>query len=368
MITNTILPYCYDIAHVLSLPPNFSHRFRYHSKWIHPDCDINGLKGKETLLILRNRGTGELIPIRYAEVEDILTVGAIHYIEFRVSHYVSTADSVTVSQKVNQEFLNAGFHNKAGEDLNCLVLELDHKPLMNERGLSPETSRQAWGELLRQIGKLQCYKDYGFLKIIHVRNSKGSEAVARPDETGKYSYCLMPATLYYIDLIQQIPWELEQKESIEAPYDVELNAETDEIIVLRKLQRVVGKYDLLRFIFKTPSGHTRKHTFIEVQNKQGGEAAKYGLPALFLPIRVEPTTLTKFVLIGRLVIAGLAVAVLFGSESVATIFHIGPDWIRALALLTLVLATNKWDDFVGAFLDEAKEIKLKTNLLTKWGQ
>jgi hypothetical protein len=359
MITTTIEPYCYDIAHVLALPTYFPHRFRYRAKWINLPYKTEDIKDRDGLVVLRNFETGDFIPVRYIQIEDVLSVGDINYIEFRVMNYFSVAKIQLVSKGISETLRERGFENKGGHSLGNLVLEIDEKVIGESGEEITVEEHEKWSEILRVIGGLKCYKDFGFLRILHIRDTKRFSATAIQDETKKYTFSLKPSHLYFLDLIQQIPWEIEKTESIKVPYDVELKSETDEVVILRKIQRVVGKYDLLRFIFKTPSGYTTKHSFLEVENKQGGEVAKYGLPALFLPIRIEPPGWMKVVLRVRLGLSVLAVITLLLSEPIARVIVVEADWIRALALLLLVFASGKWDEFVLAVIKETEGIKIK---------
>ena len=360
MITNTIVPYCYDIAHVLSLPTCFSHRFRYRAKWIKLSCKTEDIKDMDGLVVLRNFETGNFVPVRYIQIEDVLSVGDINYIEFKVKDYFPVTKMQSVSEGIRTILAQKGFESKGGHSLECLVLEIDSKVIGETAKETTVEEHEKWSEILQVIGEMDCYKDFGFLRVLHVRDSKRIPASAVQDETRKYSFILKPNHLYFLDVIQHIPWELEKTESIKVPYDVELKAETDEVVVLRRIQRVVGKYDLLRFIFKTPSGYTTKHSFLEVENKQGGEIAKYGLPALFLPIRIQPPKWLRGVLWSRICFGVLAVITIVVSERMARVIGVGSDWIRASALLVLVLATGKWDEFVLAFIKDTKEmIKIK---------
>lgn len=351
MITNTIVPYCYDIAHILGLPFWLSHRFRYRARWIKLPYDVTGIKNRDGLIVLRNFRTGDLIPIRYVRIQNVLTVGDINYVEFQLRNYFPVRSTQRAREEIAQALRKDGFENKGGEGLECLVFDVPWQREIEEN--------ENWDGILREIGGIHCYKDFGFLKVLHAREFNGRFAHVTQDETGNYSLALKPDTLYFLNVLQHVPWEIDKKESIDVLYDVELKAETDEVIVLRKIQRVVGKYDLLRFIFKTPSGYSTKHTFLEIENKQGGEVAKYGLPALFLPIRVQPPRWMKVVLYLRITLAVFAVFAVVGSEPLARKLGIGADWIRTLSLLVLVLATKKWDEAVVGVVKETKEARLK---------
>lgn len=362
MITNTIVPYCYDIAHVIGLPAHLSHRFRYLARWIKLDSKPIEMKGRDALIVLRNFATGELIPVRYVGVEDVLTVGEINYIEFRLAEYFTTTKGCIVSEKIKEQLVRKGFQNEAGKELECLVLEVRGKEIELSETEKTGKEHEKWSQILKGIGQLDCYKEFGFLKVHQLLDSTGTAAQTSQDETGKYSFALKPSCLYFLDIIQHVPWEIDKQESIETPYDVELKAEKDEVVILRKIQRVVGKYDLLRFIFKTPGGYTAKHTFLEVENKQGGESAKYGLPALFLPLVIRPPMWMRVLLTCKIVLGGIAVIAVIGSEVIAPLFSLGADWVRTIALLVLVMASGKWDEFVLAFVKEAKEARVK------WGE
>lgn len=358
MITNTIAPYCYDIAHVLGLPTYLSHRFRYRANRVKLTCTIEHIIGKETLIVLRNFDTGDFFPIRYAEIEDVLKVGDINYIEFCLESYFPIAQMESVSQQIAAALGKKGFENKGGKDLDCLLFEIGGGKLGEARSKIKEREHEKWWDILRVIGDLECYKEFSFLKILHVRDSDGNSSMVTRDETGKHSFLLKPGCVYWLDVIQYIPWQIKKRESIESPYDVELKTETDQVTVLRKVQRVVGKYDLLRFIFKTPKGYAFKHTFLEVENKQRGELSKYGLPALFLPLRIQPPTWMKWILRIRFVLGALAAVAMIGSRPLARALNVGPDWIWIIALSILVLVSGKWDDFLVSLIRGAKEAKL----------
>jgi hypothetical protein len=355
MITNTIVPYCYDIAHILGLPSNLSHRFRYINKWIHPSVEMQKLTGQDGLIVLRATSTGELLPIRCTKIGNVLTVGDINYIEFRLAHFLTAKEEATVALQIGREISRLGFQNEGGKELECLVFELE---LANTEQNGKQSDHQKWSRILKKIGKFECYKDFGFLKIERVRDAGGTVAPTARDETGKYAFLLKPSRLYFLDVIQHVPWEIDETESINTPYDVELKAEKDEVVLLRKIQRVVGKYDLLQFVFKTPAGYAPKHTFLEVENKQGGEIGKFGLPALFLPVLIEPPSWMKILRRTSYVVSAFAIVATVSAESLGSYFVLGADGVRGIALLLLVLATKKWDEFASEFIKGAKGIKI----------
>jgi hypothetical protein len=291
----------------------------------------------------------------------VISVGDIHYIEFEVGDYLVDKDAKEVSDKVEHSLSVRGFVNSGGVNLDCLVLEIDDLAI-REREVSEEYRNTAWARILAEVGRFECYRDFGFLRVVGLRDANAVAASIIRDDTGKHSYRLKPGALYFLDTVQHIPWEIEKTEAIEEPYDAELKAETDEVFVLRGLQRVVGKYDLLRFIFKTTSAETRRQTFVEIESKQGGKAGVYGLRRLFLPVRIELPTWKKWFRVGRMVIVVIALAMAIGYEVAArylsSLVVIEPRSVQALALIALVLVTGKLDEMIKEFVKETKTIRI----------
>lgn len=157
MITNSNVPYCYDIAHVLGLPSNLSHRFRYRDKWIRLKRDIKNMKGQNGLIVFRDFDSGELIPLRYIEVQEILKVGEINYMEFQLKDYIPAERKKIISGKIDNELKEKGFVNKKGDDLECLVFELDEKLDCKPDKQEIESVLGQWNSILEDIGKFNCY-------------------------------------------------------------------------------------------------------------------------------------------------------------------------------------------------------------------
>lgn len=204
---------------------------------------------------------------------------------------------------------------------------------------------------------LNCYRDFSFLRILNIVDSNGTEAALFRDETGKYSFKLEPGQLYFLDTLQYVPWVKDEKESLYEPYDVELKSESDEVQILRKTQRVVGKYDLLRFIFKTPVGYGSKHTFLELDDKQSAQSAKFGLGAFFLPIQIRPPLWMRCLRWFRISLGVLATVIfLFGAEAISKKLAIASDSVKIIALFVLIVVSGKWDEvMISSIKDTTKK-------------
>ena len=357
MITNSIQPYCHDIAHVLGLPYDFRHRFRYRSKWIDPTCTAKSLENRPTLLVLRNKEKAEFIPIRYAVVEKVMQAGDINYIDFSVKNYSKKCDREKTSNAIEDELRSRRITNESGKELGCLLFDVNKLEQIDISRIDSDPDK-LWSDLLEDIGGLTCYQDFGFLRIVQIRDQKGKSARLTHDSTGLPSYKLSPDQSYFLEVIQHIPWKIEETEAIENPYDVFLRAESGIINVIRNVQKVVGKYDLLRFIFKTPAVTEEKHTFLELENKQDIKAGKFRLPTLFIPITIDISWLVPAIRRIRGAIAATAVLAVIASNPLAELLGAKSEWIRDLALLILVAATGKWEEVAVGFVKRTKDVEL----------
>lgn len=358
MVTNSIQPYCYDIAHVLGLPINFRHRFRYRDRWVVLSQTIESLKCRPALLVLRDHDTGKFIPIRFVIIENVIRIGDINYIDFRVQEYAPVETLGKISNEIEKWLATKNHKNPPGEGLSCLLFDAETIEAEGVGGNPKAEFYSEWSALLERLGKLEYYKDFGFLRIVQVIDSKREVATATCDATGEYSYKLRPDRLYFLEAIQHIPSNIEATESISKPYDVELKAETNEIDVLRRIQRVVGKYDLLRFIFKTPSGYKSRHSFLELESKQDEFSTKFRLLGLFVPVRIEAPWLIRGIRWIRRGLEGLAIVAIIGSNPLAIWLGAEAEWIRAIALIVLVAAAGKWEQFAMEFVKEGKGIRI----------
>lgn len=357
-MTNSIIPYCYDIGHILGLPTDLSHRFRYRARWIEDTENISNFKGEEGLIVLRNFATGDLIPVRFISVEDVIKAGDVYYIEFQLRGYFSIDQKNEIADRIIKILKEKGIENKGNEQLECLVIKIENLKLGDTVKQIDEDNIERWSDLLKEIGSLNCFRDFSFLKILRLRDYSEAQINVGKNSAERNSFILKPGQAYYLDVIQHIPWEIDKNESIEHPYNVILKTETDEVTILRKVQRVVGKYDLLRFIFKTPSGYMEKHTYLELESDLDIEVSKYGLPALFIPICIQPTTMMNVIRKLQVSISVISIIVVFLSGKLSCYFQVEPDWIRTVALLILVLASKQWTELVKEFVKDTKDIKI----------
>lgn len=357
LITNTIVPYCYDVPHILALPENLSHRFRYEKRWIDEPENIEKIKGKSGLVILRIFDTGELIPIRYVQIEDVIPFGDTYYIELRVKKFFNLAQCETLNNTLKKTLAKKGIQNLPLKPLQPLIFEYEH--FEDESKKSQEiTTYQKWDRIVKLLGEIGCYKDYSFFNIFSIKDSKEMSATISQDETGKHSLFLKPNCLYYLELIQKIPWEIDKDESIEHPFNVELSSEPDKFVLLNKNKRVVGKYDLLRFSFKTAPSLDDSYSFLEIKSFMENSSYEFELPSFFLPVVIQVPRWRRIVTRFQVGFLILFTSVFFMADLIGCKIQIESEYIRSFALLFLIIFSGKWNEMIKGLVKESKNIRI----------
>lgn len=351
LITNSKPPYCFDVSHVLALPEHFSHRFRYESRWL-GDTEFKNASGCKGMIVLRDFETGGFLPIRLMTIQSVRTVGDIYYIEFRLGSYCDVGERKRTEQLITDRLAEKGVKNEGGEELAVLVIKVDATCLAEEEA-DKEVDHARWGPLVKALGNLACYREYSFFKILPLEDVSKKQARTAQSEKGEYVWKLQPGTVYFLHVIQHMPSEKERNGAIRNSFDVELRTESEDVQVLRRVQRVVGKYDLLRFIFKTPSTYLNKSSFLELQASQEGRGSEYALPAFFLPIEVGPTRLIRLLLGLRVLVTVLGLVGAFLAEEVADDVGASEGVVRVVGILLVLAGTGRFDETIGGLLQKS---------------
>ena len=273
LITNGLDPYKYDVAHLLSLPNNFIHRFRYWSKWLDPNINLKKIKNRAGAIGFRDFNTGKLTLIRKISIINLLTVGDINYIEFSLRNYI---DKKNDAELINQFDVTIK-DKKPGEDLSGLVFDMPmgcECQYYYEQDDDSDKSNQLWDEIISHLGVLECFEKHSFFKILSIKDSDGSIAeVCKEDSDFRnlHAYRVYPNRSYYLEVIQKMPWELENSEVIGDPYDLSLLSGMEDVFITRTKQRVVGKYDLLKFGFSTRDSIITTYPEIRIQKDKSSQ-------------------------------------------------------------------------------------------------
>src|SRR5687768_11408362 len=122
LVTNSRMPYCFDVPRTLALPVGTTHRFRYDDRWI--DKQLAQEAPAPALVVLRDFATGRFIPIRFVTVVYVRDLGATNYIEFEVGEYPDEDASKSHGLAVAELLRQRGIDNVPGAPLQPLVFDV----------------------------------------------------------------------------------------------------------------------------------------------------------------------------------------------------------------------------------------------------
>lgn len=134
---------------------------------------------------------------------------------------------------------------------------------------------------------------------------------------------------------EYMPSQISTSEAIKEPFNVEIKTPTD-FSVIRSVQRVVGKYDELRFVFRVPEEYAGKTTEISIISQQPGKAEKYGILELPLPLKITSLRWKNLI-----VFLALTLFLTSTMEKAGPLNSIPPEAFRSLGILLLGLYLRK---------------------------
>ena len=357
LITNSIKPYCFDAARVLGLPEGATHRFRYRSKWIDPTIKVADLKGQSSVIVLRNFDTASFIPLRVAKISDVQVLGDTIYLEFVAENYATDQFRLKCDAELGNHFQSRSINNAPGQHLRPIVVDLEN--LTSEQVAVQPFPQQIklWDELSTTLGGYASFENYSFFKLNSVKSIEGKDCILVPgDAQGKKAFAVLPSTPYSLELLQQIPWEMDKTEQIKVPFTVEISSPDSDLAIRRGVQKVVGKYDVLKFIVVTPDSAGKRFVTIDFQTCDGQEIDSHA-PFLSVTLKVLPSKWQRFVVGVRLFGTIGGVVVMGISNDLASLTSWSSDLYRALAVLVIVIAADKWDKVLEKMVDSSKDIK-----------
>ena len=358
LITNTIRPYCFDVPRLMALPDQFEYRFRYRERWLQRGLQGTGMQGRAAVIVMRDFDTSGFHAIRLARITKVEEYGEIKHIVFAVCEYPSKHWRDEVVHILQQTLKAIHETNVGGRDLSPLVLELDASfPDSTDRNDSEQAKH--WDDVVSSLGGLECFKDYSFFRVLGVKDSKKRETpTASYEGRGGRAFKLSPAKSYDLQVLQKLPWRLSENESISNPFEVKLTTTGSALALVRDSETVVGKYDVLSFLFRTSETKIEQNTHLEIAAPQPGTGG-VDAPHVWLGVLITPT-------IGARVLSALAIVVVvvgiltmgFAEElsKWLSVEFVTPNFFRASALFLIALGSGQWADLIKAFLGRAKDV------------
>lgn len=306
IIVNSIPPYCYELNNILSLPDNFSYRFRYQKtkqgNWMPEIQNPYDLKNKHGLIVLRDfQTTAEFIPIRKIFIDNILVIGDIIYIEYLLKEKVDLSSDLTerdnqinqFNQRIVTDINLTKYPNIPSTDLkNLIFFGTDYSYDIQDtkyKGADEDKDSNKWGNIIETIGKykgvgLPVYNNNDFFKIIGITDESGSFAKQKIKNSKAY-YEIDNKKIYKIQFLQRTYTGRSNvgDSSVLTPRIVELATGNPEIIPIISQKDIMGKYDLLELTFKSnvTSPSLQSYLLLRVKDAEPPKA-----PTIIIPIKV----------------------------------------------------------------------------------
>lgn len=337
LVTNTLLPYCYDIGHVLGLPHGNMYRFRYRKKWMDDD-PRDPDKKHPAVIVLRDHATGDFVPCRFVQLDRDHLTGPFRWIQFAVGDFPSSTDIVELPKLLNAHLASKGVVNQPGEDLEPLVYGVNY----TADAEAVEDASTRWNNVVAKLEKMECYENYSFGRIAGAVPLSGAL-----DFEQDWSKPLAADSTYDLYVLQNKPYKMETSEFLKSPYTVKLTSDDNKCRVFRSHQRVVGKYDLLRYSFRTPRFFFGEELCtLGLDARREAESSFPPFPGIRFEFRVKPSALTKGWAAARIIIGFAALAFFIWPSEYGDLFEIQPDTVRALAMMMTLLATSSMDQLL----------------------
>ena len=335
-IINSIVPYCWDLNHILALPTGFYYRNRWLEKWVDPSLknNIEQLVSRRVLLMLRDYANDRLIPVRWGKLTFAQRIGQVFYFEYVLEDLVDyDSDETARTAQIdafNREFLERHANVKRGPNQD-IAPSVFMSQIGAELRATPANNLDKWGSVVAAVGEINTYEGVEFLKIVEISSSSNDTVAIRDCK-----YELKPNTVYEMRLFQWVPNP--GQEALE-PHDIELNTLRDHILVLRGQQRAVGRYDMLRFIFKVEDLRPGESSFVEVHHRPHPTRGEAAIPSIYLPVIIKSKAKISYIV--RTLFTVVALLFTF-SPDLFGLLTVDADKVRGIAIILFILLVTGW--------------------------
>lgn len=295
LIPNAIIPYGYELIHILAYPSGLKYRFRFSEKWVSEKIrnDLLSLENRKALIIFRDKKTNCFYPVRHATILKAEKIADVYYIEYRINEIVDYDSRASIRDQQITNF-NESFHTFHNSELNDSTPDRDMSPLVFFSNLIPEFNNkhfssenevdqdsERFGNVIEAIKSVSFYEGIEFLKIIEIRSMKNAETLKI-----KEGFVQLDENTTYTLKILQIILKTSPEERL-SPNDIILSSEDRYIDIVRGRLRAVGKYDVLTFTFRTRFNSGAENSFLDIVHKPKDEESHFIDPKLHIPVAIK---------------------------------------------------------------------------------
>ncbi|HKI62017.1 MAG TPA: hypothetical protein VKA31_06965 [Mariprofundaceae bacterium] len=267
---NAIVPYGYEMIPILAYPNGFSFRFRFEEAYVAEGVRplINNLEDQKGYIVLRDKVTAKLYPIRFFKITKASKVGDIYHFVFTLGDLLKLDSNESVRREQIEKFNKdiKKFHKFSvddipGNNLKPLVFFSNYDPkLTNQSFQSTDTLErelEQWGNVIAGISEINFFRNVQFLRIRKVIaiDSNGTSYF----KDGVLN--LKAGSDYEMDIVQRI---INPTGEDISSGDVKLDSDNNVLSMLRGSLKAVGRYDILKFRFHVRSQSSKKKSFLDI--------------------------------------------------------------------------------------------------------
>ncbi len=313
----SVRPYLYEVPHILALEEKTPFKFRFRTHWI-PE-NYQGIlsewaeKGvpvdQRCVIMFRHQETGRFLPVRWCILQEVSIIGEVFYLRVSLGalpdiEFGKDARQVQWGsiQETHVKALGNGFSNDPGQPLRKLVFTTgldDYVAAFHNtsyKGASKDKPFSNWDSLFLQYSELPEFRGIDFFKIIglFVVNAKGTSRSVEISKVGVYR--VLVSQRYALRIYQRRAElrvgenKIIDTDAAKSPtvYPVKLHVDTEAIRTLDGDQPVLGRYDVLEFLFRPTDGGAGQVTFLIVQLIWENAAHPDALKKFRLPLDIIP--------------------------------------------------------------------------------
>jgi len=349
IIFNSIPPYAYEANNILALPNGMPYRARFRRAW-HPDIKApSEIENRDTLLVLRNWDTAQLVPLRRVRTGKVQRVGKIYYINYVLGDIVEYDSAEATRTQQVQDFNDKialelkGYANTPKSNLDKLVFLApdlaasiaDSQPPVDKI----ERESDNWGKVVDLLESFDVFLDVDFIKIIGMANNAGKSSKLVFAE-GTVRYQLKNDSTYTLEVFQRSNTRKTGDSSV-STRSITIGGEPDAVRIIKGNFAITGKYDRFEFRFRTSIRQRSRDTELPIDVTRTGSTLI--VPTVTVPIRIETSSRHLVVQIAAAVTFVAAVFALLFSDSW---FPQQVDLAQRISILALILSAPEARELV----------------------
>ena len=321
LLTSTQAPYIKDALDLLFLPSGMEYRFRYRKKWLsetfHDHDEIKNLINKNALLIhvdskIEDEGKYkiiEFIPFRKAKIIEARDYGEILWLSFSLGDWVKYKKLGNGGLNQHHNHIKELTPDDSKEYVKQILYFVDKLKLEYiEDDSDDENVLSNWFNIVLETNKLKAHKELNsiYTKLLSIKNFKNGNKI-NPNKNNATNtnndkiislYDFTSDAEYLIEILQYYP-----KGNIDQPFKLKIIVDEKHLISLKQEDIVQGRYDLLKYVIKTPTIEKDTYSYIQFK-KEGASSEQFTISMPIIIVKIKGSQ-SKLILSSIFIFAGL---------------------------------------------------------------